>query len=87
MGVKSTSPLVTDPESDINVSSNFTKHKVIMVVGRADYNWTATISTDMAREYARQLIAAADAVDKAQPEQKTVPKFGNAKIGESEEAK
>jgi hypothetical protein len=62
-----------DPESDINISSNFSKHRVIMVVGRSDYNWTATLGPDMAREYARQLIAAADAVDKAKPEQKTVP--------------
>jgi len=56
-------------QGDIDISSNFSKDKVIMVVGRKDYNWIATLSTVTAREYARQLIAAADALDN-QPEAK-----------------
>ena len=56
-------------QGDVDISSNFSKHKVVMVVGRKDYNWIATLAPVTAREYARQLIAAADAVDNAMPEE------------------
>ena len=64
-----------DEQGDINISSNFSKHKVVMVIGKSGYNWTATLETESAREYARQLIAAADAVDKARPQQQTTTEW------------